>query len=86
MLSAAPPTASSARAGCQVIRDLIRVPANCMIACPNDAQSSTTISAASDTHSAGWALPSSFGASQMPSSPPSSSPPVANAPAMNPCQ
>ena len=86
MLSAAPPTASRARAGCHVIRERILTPANCMIAWPNDAQISTTNSAANDTHSAGEASPSSFGASQMPISPPSSSPPVAKAPAMKPCQ
>ena len=86
MLSAAPPTASSARTGCQVIRSRIRAPAYCSTAWPNDAQMSTTNSAASETHSAGAASPSSSGASQMPRRPPSSSPRVAKAPEMNPCQ
>ena len=53
MLSAAPPTASRARTGCQVMRARIRAPANCRTACPKDAQTSTTNSAASETHSAG---------------------------------
>ena len=86
MLSAAPPIASRARTGCQVIRARIRAPAYWRTAWPSEAQTSTTNSAASDTQSAGAASPSSRGASQMPSRPPSSSPAVAKAPAMKPCQ
>jgi hypothetical protein len=89
VLSTAPPTASSARTGCQVIRARIRVPANWSTAWPNDAQISTTNSAPSETHNDGAEAdrsPSSCGASQIPSRPPSSSPAVANAPEMKPCQ
>ena len=46
----------------------------------------TTNRAPSETQSDGAALPSTFGASQMPMKPPSSRPPVANAPVMKPCQ
>ena len=86
MLSAAPPTASSARTGCQVIWSRIREPTNCSRACPKEALSSTMNSAPSETHTDGSASPSSFGATQMPTRPPRSSPAVAKAPVTNPCQ
>jgi hypothetical protein len=86
MLSAAPPTASSARTGCQVIWSRIRAPTSWRSAWPNDAQSSTMKRAPSETHTEGSASPSSIGVTQMPMSPPSSSPAVANAPVTNPCQ
>ena len=86
VLRAAPPTASSARAGCQVIWSRIRVPAYCSAACPDDAHTSTTNSAPRETHSDDSASPSSCGASQMPTSPPSSRPAVAKAPEMKPGQ
>ena len=68
------------------MRERIFAPAYWKIAWPRDAQISTTNNAARDTHNAGSTSPSSFGASQMPSRPPSSRPPVAKAPAMKPCQ
>ena len=85
-LSSAPPTASTARMGCQVMRSRIRAPAYWKVAWPTDAHTITMNSAPRETHSAGCALPSATGASQMPRNPPISSPKVANAPVTNPCQ
>ena len=73
-LRAAPPTASTARIGCQVILARMRVPANWKTAWPSEAITSTTNSAPSETHIDGAASPSRIGASQMPTSPPRSSP------------
>ena len=85
-LSADPPTASTARIGCQVMRARMREPAYWNSAWPSDAAAITMKSAPSETHSDGAASPSARGAAQMPSRPPSSSPAVANAPVMKPCQ
>ena len=85
-LSAAPPTASTARAGCQVILSRSREPTNWKTACPSDAARITMKSAPSETHIEGLASPSTVGASQTPKSPPSSRPVVAKAPVMKPCQ
>ncbi len=85
-LSAAPPTASTARAGCQVILSRILAPRNCISACPSEAHRITMNSAPSETPSDGSASPRISGASQMPRSPPSSSPEVAKAPVTKPCQ
>ena len=85
-LRAAPPTASTALAGCHVIVSRARPPTYCRIAWPNDAQISTTNTASSDTSSDGSRLPSRIGASQMPSRPPRIRPTVENAPLMKPCQ
>ena len=85
-LSTAPPTASRARAGCQVILSRILAPVNCSSAWPSDAARITMNSAPSDTSSDGLASPSAIGAIQTPNRPPSSSPAVANAPVTNPCQ
>ena len=85
-LSAAPPTASMARAGCQVIRSRIRAPTYWNSPCPSDADRITMNSAPRETSSDGSASPSAIGASQTPNRPPSSSPVVANAPVTKPCQ
>ena len=85
-LRADPPTASTARIGCQVMRARIREPAYWKSACPSEAETITMKSAPSETHSDGAASPSARGATQMPSRPPSSRPAVANAPVMKPCQ
>ena len=85
-LSAAPPTASMARTGCQVIRSRIFAPRNCSSAWPSEADRITMNSAPRDTSSEGVASPRATGASQTPKRPPSSSPVVANAPVMKPCQ
>ena len=82
----APPTASTARAGCQVILSRTLAPAYWSIAWPMVADRMTMKSAPRDTHSEGAASPRACGASQMPNSPPSSSPIVANAPVTKPCQ
>src|SRR4029079_3511863 len=50
-LRAAPPPASTGRAGCQVIVSRARPPTYCRIAWPNDAQTSTTNTASMDTSS-----------------------------------
>ena len=85
-LSAAPPTASRARTGCQVMRERTRAPTYWNIACPNEAAAITMNNAPSETTSDGLASPSAMGASQMPNRPPSSRPAVAAAPVMKPCQ
>src|SRR5512145_1075790 len=86
-LTAAPPTASTARTGCQVIRSRMRDPKYWKTACPNDADSSTTNNAPRETHREGSASPSSWGTSQSTlTKPPISRPAVAKAPEMNPCQ
>ena len=85
-LSMAPPTASTARAGCQVIFSRSRAPAYWNSACPSDAARITMNRAPRETQIDGSAWPSAIGASQMPSSPPRSSPAVAKAPVTNPCQ
>ncbi len=85
-LSAAPPIASSARTGCQVIRSRILAPPHCSRPCPSEAARITMNSAPSDTSSDGSASPSAIGASQTPKRPPSSSPAVAKAPVTKPCQ
>ena len=85
--SAAPPAASTARAGCQVILSRTFAPANWSIAWPRVAREDHDEQCAQrDPQSDGSASPSACGASQMPNSPPSSSPTVANAPVTNPCQ
>ncbi len=85
-LSTAPPTASTARAGCQVILSRSWAPAYCSSAWPSEAARITMNSAPREIQIEGSALPSAIGASQMPSNPPSSSPAVANAPVTKPCQ
>ena len=85
-LRAAPPTASTARIGCQRMRARIRAPAYWSTAWPTEADRMTMKSAPSDTHSDGSASPSAIGASHTPSRPPSSRPAVANAPVTKPCQ
>ena len=73
-LSTAPPTASSARTGCQVIWSRMRAPTSWNSACPSEAQRITMKTAASETRIDGVALPSAVGASQTPISPPSRRP------------
>ena len=85
-LSADPPTASTARIGCHVMRARMREPMNCKSAWPSEAEMITMNNAPSDTHRDGAASPSAIGAAQMPSNPPIRSPAVANAPVMKPCQ
>ena len=68
-LSAAPPTASTARTGCQVIRSRILAPTNCSTAWPSEAARITMNSAPSETSSDGSASPSAIGASQTPNEP-----------------
>ena len=85
-LRADPPTASSARTGCQVMRSRSRAPNHWKTAWPRDADRMTMKSAPSETHSEGAASPSASGATQMPSTPPRSRPAVAAAPVMKPCQ
>ena len=85
-LSAAPPTASTARNGCQLIVSRSRAPPYWKTAWPSDADRITMNSAPSETSTRGLASPSATGASHTPSNPPSSSPAVANAPVTNPCQ
>ncbi len=85
-LRAAPPTASSARTGCQVMRDRSRAPTYCKVAWPSEAARITMNSAPRVTSSEGLASPRAIGASQMPKRPPASRPAVAKAPVMKPCQ
>ena len=85
-LSMAPPTASSARTGCQVILDRRCAPPIWNSACPSEAQMITMKTAASETRIDGLALPRAVGAAQTPISPPSRRPTVAKAPVMKPCQ
>ena len=85
-LRAAPPTASTARIGCQRMRARIRAPTYWKSACPSEAARMTMNSAPSETHRDGSASPSAIGASHTPNRPPSSSPAVANAPVTKPCQ